>query len=658
MAEVTSCLSDSYEGFKRSLIRAAARNHEELDAAPLEAALTSLFAEWEKEEEKGSVCVRRSKTKAEEEAAETLKAFGLAADGALFNPKTPPSYGLPAAPFVIDGEEKNGLRFYSNATFFEESMLAFRISELAKEGCPVSKEAQDTFANIPAQNPGSRKLSEEEKNLLSGHELSENGCNARQLAAIAKSMQKKLTVICGGPGTGKTTSGTYILSCFLAQNPDATVYLTAPTGKASSRLREAILENYRYTHADSVIEAMKNGHIKNATIHRLLVTETSQGRKPSPETPLECDLLLIDEASMIDSTLAYRLFSVIDPKRTKVVILGDKDQLAAVGPGAVYADISDPHGALAGNLVELTEARRFNYTIQSLARAINRAPKEGETDAAYADAKLKEVEEILTAGFVKNDAASDEENAKAESRKPIVSFNAALVSSDKDLSHPAEKWLRDHLKTYAESVKTNLSPLGKEVLPEEEKEEKLKTCWDVLSHFRALAAQREGRMSVAAINAFSERLVKQLTGVRDEDELYCGKVIIVRKNDPAFDISNGDVGIIYRDTDGNWQCYFGDLGTSKPAQLLPENDTAFAITIHQSQGSGFNEVAVFLPYMEASESKQSVGLATQELLYTGVTRAKDKCVIFGSPATLKTALSTRTKRSGGLALKLEKYMKP
>jgi exodeoxyribonuclease V alpha subunit len=165
-------------------------------------------------------------------------------------------------------------------------------------------------------------------------------------------------------------------------------------------------------------------------------------------------------------------------------------------------------------------------------------------------------------------------------------------------------------------------------------------------------------MSVAAINSFSERLVKQHNGVRDEDELYCGKVIIVRKNDPAFDISNGDVGIIYRDADGNWQCYFGDLGTSKPAQLLPENDTAFAITIHQSQGSGFNEVAVFLPYMEASESKQSVGLATQELLYTGVTRAKDKCVIFGSPATLKTALSTRTKRSGGLALKLEKYMKP
>ena len=333
--------------FGESLLRIADRAREVQGLEPFGEdmhvfmrAVTSAFAGAD---DRGSVCVRLFDVArrmglevGEDEEAydadirahlEELARWGLAAAGA------PAEGARPLAPLVLD-EGAGGL------AFAEEQRLAAALVRIASKPPRTLPEA-------------TAALVERLTGALHADEL--------QTKAVRLALENRLAVISGGPGTGKTTTVVLILECLLEENKDLSIYLAAPTGKATSRMRQSIV-------------AMTQGprRVEEHTIHKWLVKKTPSGEKPTADNPLPADVLIIDEASMVDIHLAARLFEVVS-ESTRVIILGDKHQLAAVGPGAVFADISATDGALAASTVELKTSRRFaeGSVIAKLAAAIN-----------------------------------------------------------------------------------------------------------------------------------------------------------------------------------------------------------------------------------------------------------------------------------------------
>ncbi len=557
-------------------------------------------------------------------------------------------------PFTIDwpaedpllNEDFAAIRLYITRNAFEELSLADRLVG---------------FARMPA-----KRLKTKQAELIDRLARA-TGADRCQEAALALAARRNFAVICGGPGTGKTTTVVQILECLLSENPDLRIMLAAPTGKAASRMRQSILRSIQNPAFRKILKNMaerieadedkpfEERQIREGTIHRWLAANAASGERPSADNPLPADVLVIDEASMIDIHLAARLFRAVSPK-TRLIILGDKHQLAAVGPGAVFADISDSAGPLKENVVMLEKSRRFEEgtVIAKLAAAINQAGEAAPAkQARFADphsdgAAFERVKAIL---------------AEEQSGKFRACWRDEPVDAATGLSAGARAWLDDKIERYL----SKLIPYLKTVqagTSEDVKAELWNALWLALDSFRPLAAQRRGAQSVDAVNAYFESAVRDAlleNHCSDETadlENYPGRVVIVRRNDGMLGVFNGDVGIVVPEVKGIGRdavrihtVVFGDSGKRIPAALMPAHDTAFAMTIHQSQGSEFEDVAVFLPINPHS------GLATRELLYTGVTRTKGTVTIFGSAESLKHAVETPAKRAGGLYERLRELMR-
>ena len=608
--------------------------------------VSALFAAFAAADGKGSVCIslfylaRELAGENEEEGsllndsdvAELTSFIGarldeLREDGLVGSPEgAAPEDGSPgarhqAAPILLDGAEaERDSRLYFARAYEEEKGLAGALLTLA--------------STPPRKLPAATKR-------LADALTAELGADRMQKKAVLSALEQTFCVICGGPGTGKTTTVVLILECLLAENPDLRIYLAAPTGKAASRMRQSVQAMTSGAHARHFPRmklvadgsaAAGRGLVEERTIHKWLVTNTPAGRRPAPDNPLACDVLIIDEASMVDVHLAARLFSVVDPK-TRVIVLGDKHQLAAVGPGAVFADMSDKKGALAKHVVELQTSRRFveGSVIARLASAINHTTKSRRA--------ADEVRAIL-----------------AEPSDPtgrwVAQWHAEELSPQDGSGLPpsAVQWLTGHLSRYADALLAYLSAVDSDG----DADTAWTALWQALQDFRPLCAQRRGPCSVEAVNAFAEDYVRTRlaeAGRLDQrlDALhYPGEVLIVRRNDDMLGVFNGDVGIVVPVKEAGEKkpvrtVVFGDSGRRIPPALLPSNDTAFAMTIHQSQGSEFRHVAVFLPTSAAS------GLATRELLYTGVTRTMGSVTIFGGEDVLRRSVETPTVRVSGLA---------
>ncbi len=596
------------EGFRDTLLRIAKRQKPDLSETKVKKVLDELVNSWDDIENIGGLCIERELDESTKTFVDDLKETGLVSDYSDFCIENKPKYFQDPKPFVVDLSTENYLRIYANRTFMQEALLAHKLAALAKDSQKPSA-ATTKKLNEFRKDSGSLEINEE------------------QLDAIETALNNRLSVISGGPGTGKTTTVTRVLEALLADNEDALIYVTAPTGKAKNRIFDSI-KNSVEEHSNLFplcAKCLGQLYLLANTIHMWLSTPTSAGIRPSANNPLECDILVIDEASMVDSEIAFALFTVIDPQKTRVIILGDMHQLAAVGPGAVYADISDPNGALKDKLTVLQKSYRFDDDkgIGKLAVAIN-SPLIGQSEPQHCEDVWKVLSEAQN---------SVEYVPQTDTSSPEVS-----------------QWLTKHLAAYIQAVKLHLCK-------DDVDKDDLQNVWKVFSSFRAIAAQRQGPGSVEDINKFCESLVKKELGISDEERNYPGKPIIIRHNDLSLKVANGDDGILYRPKDSNsWCAYIGESGISVPESLLNDYDTAYAITIHQSQGSGFPDVGVFLPN-NIGDDKQS-GLATRELLYTAVTRAENHCAIFGSKAVLEKCVSTKTKRTGGLAVRLEEFRRP
>ena len=550
------------------------------------------------------------------------------------------------APIVIDeAEDFARSRIYFARFAFEEVMLAQALLGLA--------------GDAPEPVP-------EEMRLKIDATVALAGSDALQRRAVELALERRFAVVSGGPGTGKTTTVAQILECLLAQNPDLRIALAAPTGKAAGRMDQSIRQSVGRGFAPVLAAALEadalrpegERRIRARTIHKWLLTPTAAGAFPGPGNPIPADVLVVDEASMVDIHLAARLFAAVS-EGARVVVLGDKHQLAAVGPGAVFADISDAEGALSACAVELKTSHRFRAggVIARLADAVNhQGDAAGLPEREVFARVLAALNELPAAPSLRDphpasaklhdDEAEEAALDEAARRAQKEAFNRT------GLTGGMRRWLARELEGYAAELE-RYRLAWQAGADERALHERARALWTALSKFRVLAAQRRGAMSVAAVNDAAGAEIRARWPIESAagGDNYPGRVVIVRRNDDGLAVYNGDVGIVLPAAQTTqdavvYRVYLGDADRMLPAALLPAHDTAWAITIHQSQGSEFDRVAVLLP------RKPGSGLATRELLYTGITRTKAEVDVFGRREVLAEAVRRPTVREGGLAARL------
>jgi exodeoxyribonuclease V alpha subunit len=422
-----------------------------------------------------------------------------------------------------------------------------------------------------------------------------------QRAAALAARTRALSAIVGGPGTGKTSTVVKLLALLvrdaLALGQAAPrMLLLAPTGKAAQRLSEAIGRARDALRIDPAIRAAIPADAQ--TIHRALgpVPDGLPRFRHGEDAPLDADLVLVDEASMIDLALMRHLLAAI-PAHARVVLLGDADQLASVEAGSVLDDLcraDAPGTPLAGVVSRLTRSYRYpaHSGIARLARAIHTGSYEGL--CAVRDARLPD----------------------------------ASISHEPHAGRAPRGLIRLALDGYAGLTRTRV-------------EDRLAT----LDKFRVLTAHRRGPASTEQLNAL---LAAAVFGARAQGGAYSGRPVMIALNDYTTQLFNGDVGVLQRDRDGALRAYFRrDDGSLRNVALarLPEHESVFAMTIHKSQGSEFDHVAVVLP-------EQASPMLSRELLYTAVTRAKKRVSIFASEEALRACLAPRPARASGLCERL------
>lgn len=413
-----------------------------------------------------------------------------------------------------------------------------------------------------------------------------------QREATKKSLNQAFSIISGGPGTGKTTTVVKILALLqelaLKQNESLHIALAAPTGKAAMRLQESIGSSKNLLPCSEAIKKQIPETV--TTIHHLLgALASSPYFKHDSANPLVYDLVVVDEASMVDLALMSKLVDALKSS-SRIILLGDKDQLASVESGAVLADLT---AAIPGHTVELKKSYRFQGHIKALADTVNAQ----ETEQAW---KLLE----------------------SDSQQVTL--------------------LKDNLIDYAV---TQYIPY----LDEIDKKMGLKLVLAAFSQFQVLCSNRHGVNGVIEVNNKIEEDLSRQNRVQITGQWYVGRPIMVIENNAAMQLFNGDIGIcLYDETIRKLAVFFqradGSIKKLLPSRI-PAHETVFAMTIHKSQGSEFDECLCVL-------ADKINPVLTKELIYTAITRAKTKLKISTSYTVFSQALRQKVIRYGGLFEKL------
>lgn len=409
-----------------------------------------------------------------------------------------------------------------------------------------------------------------------------------QRLAAENVAQQSFSIITGGPGTGKTTTVLKILALLQEITEETlTIALAAPTGKAAMRLQESIGRGKKELLEKQMIDETLKQSIPEAvsTIHRLLGAKlASPYFRHHADNPLIHDLVVIDEASMVDLALMSKLVDALKPD-ARLILLGDKDQLASVESGAILNDLSQ---GLPKNTSELKHSYRFDTQIKDFAFSINQQDKNQAWDILLSD-----------------------------------DYPSISLVQESLLLH-----IMSASKSYFSAVKKGL--LAKDI-------------FDVYQQFQVLCSNRRGQWGVEGINHRVEQMLYQEEGINVSQPWYLGKPVIITRNDPNTQLFNGDIGLCLKE-EGDLFVFFqlanGDIKKLLPNRL-PQHETAYALTIHKSQGSEFNHVLMVLP------EKPSPVLG-KELVYTAITRAKEKVEVASSQQVFDYALSQQVERNSGL----------
>jgi exodeoxyribonuclease V alpha subunit len=446
-----------------------------------------------------------------------------------------------------------------------------------------------------------------------------------QQLACAQALLSRITVISGGPGTGKTTTLVNLLACLLQQDAHCRIALVAPTGKAAARMSEAIRQ--RATHLPPELAARLPAEA--GTVHRLLGATARAGEFfHHAGNPLPLDVLVVDEASMLDLALSVRLLEAV-PAQARVILLGDKDQLAAVEAGAVFAELgADPH---------LSDSRRHQLA-QICEIDADRIDIPVTPDWGLADSTV-----WLTRSY-----RFGADSAIGRLARAINQGDAARAAEGFD-SVGELSWIADHFKGVApESLAAMRLGYASFVSAVRDPAASAPDVLRAFERFRVLCAVREGARGVVSLNHVLAQSLRAAAAhpadPGDASDWYPGRPVMVLRNDAAMKLFNGDIGIAWPDANGDLRVHFPDgKGGVRPVSplRLPEHETAFAMTVHKSQGSEFDSVLLVLP-------AEVVPVLTRELIYTAVTRAREQVTVCGDAAVFAAGVRHATRRHSGL----------
>lgn len=482
-----------------------------------------------------------------------------------------------------------------------------------------------------------------------------------QRLACALALRSRLSVITGGPGTGKTYTAARLLALLFATAPDAgqlRVALAAPTGKAAARLKQAIdaslLQLQASVQGRLDLKALVQRMGAACTLHALL------GARPGTRhlrhhagNPLDVDVLIVDEASMVHLEMAAALLQALPPA-ARLVLLGDKDQLASVEAGAVLGDLcrDAPAGGyqpgtmayaervaglrvpaayaarhttlpLAQHMVMLRESRRFGGPIGELARAVN-AGDAGTALGLLAAQTRERPDGELWMG----------QGGAAQAVSAMAVQGRGGLASYADYARQLRRW-RDE------------RPAG-----EAAHEDWVRAVLKAFERFRLLCAVREGDWGVAGLNRAVEAALQAQGAIRRDGEWYLGRPVMVTRNDAQLGVFNGDIGIALPGLadPARLRVYFlqGEALHHVGTARLPQVETAFAMTVHKSQGSEFEHTALVLSALAGN-------VLSRELVYTGITRARQAFTLWAEqPGLLASAIASPTQRASGLLRFLER----
>ena len=579
----------------------------------------------------------------------------LLATGVVGTPESPG-----ACPLIVDSDG----RLYLHRYFDYEVRLARRIMQAANTPSRTVTPAARDLLNTLFPSPTDDEVD-------------------WQKIAAALALRNTITIISGGPGTGKTTTVVNLLACLLTQEPHSRIALAAPTGKAAARMTEAIRQR-----ADHLPEHLRDKlPAESFTIHRLLGANPGRGTfTHDAGNPLPYDALIVDEASMLDLALATRLLEAV-PASARIILLGDKDQLAAVEAGAVFAELSaDPTltddcrrdvAGLCGYKPEriappapaqpsplhdaavwLTRNYRFpaDSGIGRLARYIN----EGRAEEAMALLRESRAGQPVAVAEAVVPAPSATKTRSAKKRKedtaslslfPEIEPPSAAAAAQPALAPNRDTsihWLDPEqgdnvldavlagYANYFESVRRDPDDVD--------------SIFRAFNAFRVLCAVREGTGGSNWVNEQVTRRARQLlpSAVSEQPDdprspWYVGRPMMVLRNDYVLKLFNGDIGIALPAA-GELAVLFpdGEHGfRTVPIARMPPHETAFATTVHKAQGSEFDSVLLVLPRIVGPTM-------SRELLYTGVTRARGCVSIFANPGVLGRAMAFQSRRYSGM----------
>lgn len=532
-----------------------------------------------------------------------------------------PMVGAPGAgsdasattPFVLDGDN-----FYLRRSYLHEVAIA-----------------QLLGARRNAVTPPAQPLSD--LDLVQLFQGQSSAIFDAQHDAVRAVLGRRLFVLTGGPGTGKTSTVLRMLMALSREHGRRhgampAIRISAPTGKAAARVSESLREgaaafaaDQRAARGDWTRELGSALAAESTTMHRLLGSRGQAGGfNHHAGNPLPADIVVVDEASMLDLTLLRALLEAL-PDDALLVLVGDADQLTSIGTGSVLLDlVLAMENTPAGDLVRLRHCFRADTALQP----INEAIRQGDPSA---------FERAWT-------AASGE-------RVKTMAVNAVA-----DLARLLAGW--------TQALHASLVASGALAMVPSHDQVAIAGMLRELRGRQLLCALRDSEFGAQAANDAIEAGLRRRSGNGADETWYPGRAVMITRNDYSADLFNGDVGICLQHEDGSFRVWFEANATADPrheAQTpativrdfapgsLPEHQGAFAVTIHKSQGSEYRQVAVLLPPDPGN------AVLSRQLLYTAVTRAREMVELWTSPETLSRTIVASVQRNAALRRRIEEF---
>lgn len=512
-------------------------------------------------------------------------------------------------------------RWYFQRYYRYETIIVDRLRDMVVSG---NERRAQRIRELEAQLPLVRSLTTTLPVLseVSGAEVVD-----WQLIGALQCLLSDFSILTGGPGTGKTRTLAKLLSICFAVNPQIRVRLAAPTGKAAMRMLESLRDS-----ASAMPEQVRDQimALESSTLHLLLGFRMHDIRgKYNSANPLDYDLVVVDEASMVDIPMMARLLDALKPG-CRLVLLGDRNQLASVDAGSLMGDLCrsvEPVNGFAGE-----HADWLNKFIGDPGRTIPADMKGTVGNSLLADCliELQYSHRFRELGQIGRLA------------RAVIGNNQEMIKSV--MNEPPNKVLRFCGNKFDEAIREFAEGYA-EFIQEQNIAEALKK----FNRLRILTTLREGPLGLYTVNRKVEEYMSSKKLLKITGLFYHNRPVMVTRNNRERDLYNGDVGIVRREGD-SYRVWFPSDDPENPRSILPaylnHAETTFAMTIHKSQGSEFDRVMVILPEDSGNP------LLTRELLYTGITRARNEAVILGSSDIILQSSERTVKRVSAIRERL------